>query len=69
MPVCLGKQLPLDKAPSEDMQGCAVILSFTCSYDRDLLEIFVQIKDTYLLYEISIFAFHVERENPKVLEN
>ena len=51
------------------MQGCIVILSFTCSYDGDLLKTFVQIKDSYLLYDIAIFAFHIERENPKVLEN
>lgn len=67
--ICLEKQLPLDKSPLWGHAGCTVILSLTCSYDGDLLKTFVQIKDTYLLYDITIFAFHVERENPKVLEN
>lgn len=57
------------KPPSEDTQGYTVVLSFTCSGDGDLLGIFVQIKGTYLLYDIDLCAFHVERGKPKVPEH
>lgn len=65
-PVCIEKRLPLDRAPSEATQGHPVILGAACFDGGDFLGLFVQIKDTYLLYDVFVVAFHVEGVNPMV---